>query len=53
MDKDYLRIFRNIYGFELKGERINYLAMKFDKVASKFTKEMKTFLSFLTKELKK
>ncbi len=53
---DYLsfrHVFRNIYGFELKGERINYLAGRFDKVANRFIGEIKTFLIFLNKELGK
>ncbi len=44
---DYLsfrHIFRNIYGFELKGERLERLTKKFEKVCEKFKKEIKTFL---------
>lgn len=51
---DYLsfrHVFRNIYGFELKGDRINYLAGRFDKIADRFISEIKTFLIFLNKEL--
>lgn len=48
----FRHVFRNIYGFELKGERIGYLSMKFDKVAERFMKEMKPFLGFLRKGLK-
>ena len=47
----FRHVFRNIYGFELKGERIIYLARKFDKIADKFIKEIRTFLSFLDKEV--
>lgn len=53
---DYLsfrHVFRNIYGFELKGERIKYLAEKFDAIAERFIKEIKGFLVFLNKELEK
>ncbi|HLG28989.1 MAG TPA: hypothetical protein VI387_02160 [Candidatus Brocadiales bacterium] len=49
----FRHVFRNIYGFELKGERIGYLARKFDKVANRFIKDIKDFLSFLKKELMK
>ena len=49
----FRHVFRNIYGFELKGERINYLARKFNKLADRFEKEIKDFLSFLNKELEK
>lgn len=44
-------VFRNIYGFELKGDRIDYLARRFDKVAGRFIKEIKEFLTFLYREL--
>ena len=44
----FRHVFRNIYGFELKGDRIGYLAGKFDKVAGRFIDEMKNFLSFLS-----
>ena len=53
---DYLsfrHVFRNIYGFELKGKRIAYLSKKFDKVADRFIKEIRVFLAFLNKEEKK
>jgi hypothetical protein len=53
---DYLsfrHVFRNIYGFELKGDRINYLAGRFDKIVDRFISEIKTFLVFLNKELGK
>lgn len=47
----FRHLFRNIYGFELKGERIGYLARRFDPVARRFQKEIKAFLSLLYKEL--
>jgi len=49
----FRHVFRNIYGFELKGKRILSLAKKFDKVADRFIKEMKVFLAYLETELKK
>lgn len=47
----FRHLFRNIYGFELKGDRIDYLAEKFEGVAEKFKKEIGEFLVFLRKEL--
>jgi len=47
----FRHVFRNIYGFELKGERIDYLSEKFDRVVEKFKKEIKEFIVFLRKEL--
>ncbi|MBI5194721.1 MAG: hypothetical protein HZA10_00195 [Nitrospirae bacterium] len=47
----FRHVFRNIYGFELKGDRIKYLAEKFDNVAERFISEIKKFLIFLSKEL--
>jgi len=49
----FRHIFRNIYGFELKGERIGYLSRKFDKIVDRFIKEIRTFLAILNKEMKK
>ncbi len=49
----FRHVFRNIYGFELKGERINYLANKFEQVANEFSYEIQKFLDFLNRELKK
>ena len=49
---DYLsfrHIFRNIYGFELEGERLNRLAEEFRKISQKFEKEIKEFLRKLKK----
>jgi len=47
----FRHLFRNIYGFELKGDRIDYLADKFDKVSEKFAEEARDFLAHLRKEL--
>ena len=47
----FRHVFRNIYGFELKGERIDYLARKFDKVVDRFIEETTRFLAFLNEEL--
>lgn len=47
----FRHLFRNIYGFELKGDRIDYLAEKFERVAERVQKETKEFLGFLRKEL--
>ena len=49
----FRHVFRNIYGFELKGERIDYLAKKFDRVVDRFIKETSKFLAFLNQELEK
>ena len=43
----FRHLFRNIYGFELKGDRIDYLAEKFERVAERFQKEVEEFLAFL------
>jgi hypothetical protein len=43
----FRHLFRNIYGFELKGDRIDYLAEKFKKAADEFRKEIEEFLVFL------
>jgi len=47
----FRHVFRNIYGFELKGDRIDYLASKFEKTANDFISEIKSFLDFLNREL--
>jgi hypothetical protein len=47
----FRHLFRNIYGFELKGDRVDYLVGKFEKVAEKFSKEGEEFVSFLRKNL--
>lgn len=49
----FRHVFRNIYGFELKGKRIVHLAEKLDRVTQRFIKEIKTFLLFLERQLKK
>lgn len=49
----FRHLFRNIYGFELKGERIGHLAGKFDRVSDLFIKEICKLLVFLNEELKK
>lgn len=49
----FRHVFRNIYGFELKGERIGYLSKKFDKISDKFIREIEQFLIYLNKELEK
>ncbi|MBI4648949.1 MAG: hypothetical protein HY738_20760 [Bacteroidia bacterium] len=44
---DYLsfrHVFRNIYGFELKGERLDRLIFKFPDISKRFEKEILTFL---------
>jgi hypothetical protein len=49
---DYLsfrHIFRSIYGFELKGERLDRLADKFDQVSQRFKKEIMRFLRKMQK----
>lgn len=47
----FRHLFRNIYGFELKGNRIEYLAKKFKKVSENFEKEIREFIVILRKEL--
>lgn len=49
----FRHVFRNIYGFELKGNRIGYLSKKFDKISDKFIREIEQFLIYLNKELEK
>jgi len=44
--KEYLRfrhLFRNIYGFELKWNRINYLCVEMEKVFNEFKNEINDF----------
>jgi len=44
---DYLsfrHVFRNIYGFELQGERLSRLASRFPAVSRRFEKEVRAFL---------
>ena len=47
----FRHLFRNIYGFELKGDRIDYLVGKFDRVAERFKKEIEEFILLLRKGL--
>lgn len=45
---DYLsfrHVFRGIYGFELKGERLERLTEKFEKVSERFEEEIKKFIT--------
>jgi hypothetical protein len=49
---DYLsfrHIFRNIYGFELKGSRLDRLSDKFREVSQKFKKEIIKFIKEMEK----
>ena len=45
----FRHLFRNIYGFELKGDRIDYLAEKFEGITERFRKEIEVFVAFLRK----
>jgi len=47
----FRHLFRNIYGFELKGDRIDYLAGKFERVTERFRKEIEEFVDLLRKDL--
>ncbi|MEW6685179.1 MAG: hypothetical protein AB1393_03110 [Candidatus Edwardsbacteria bacterium] len=50
---DYLsfrHIFRNIYGFELKGERLDRLVSKFNRVSRSFISEIGEFLRKMEKD---
>jgi len=47
----FRHLFRNIYGFELKGDRIDYLVGKFERVAEKFRREVQNFLIYLRDNL--
>ncbi len=49
----FRHVFRNIYGFELKGERIVYLSERFDGVAGRFIEEVRKWLSFVISELER
>jgi hypothetical protein len=44
-------LFRNIYGYELKGGRIDFLAGKLEEVAGRFKKEVREFVAVLKKEM--
>ncbi len=47
----FRHVFRNIYGFELKGDRIDYLGEKFEAVVEKLQGEIEDFKAFLKKDL--
>jgi predicted ribosome quality control (RQC) complex YloA/Tae2 family protein len=50
---DYLsfrHVVRNIYGFELKGERLDRLVAKFDRVSRSFSKQITEFLRKMEKQ---
>lgn len=50
---DYLsfrHVFRNIYGFELKGERLDRLVEKFEQISEMFKKEIRKFLKKMQNE---
>lgn len=50
---DYLSfryVFRNIYGFELKGERLDRLVEKFDRTSEMFKREIGEFLGRMQDE---
>ncbi len=48
----FRHVFRNIYGFELKGERIVRLVKKFDSMVDRVVTEVRRFLDSLGDELK-
>jgi hypothetical protein len=47
----FRHLFRSIYGFELKGDRIGRLADRFEIISQRFIKEIEVFLEYLRKEL--
>ena len=47
----FRHLFRNIYGYELKGGRIDFLAGRLEEVAGKFKKEVREFIAVLKQEL--
>jgi len=47
----FRHLFRNIYGFELKGGRIEFLAGRLEEVAGMFAKEIREFIGLLKREL--
>jgi HepT-like protein len=47
----FRHLFRNIYGYELKGGRIDFLAGKLEQVAGRFKKEVREFVAILKQEL--
>ena len=49
---DYLSfrdVFRDIYGFELRGERLDRLVAKFDRVSKNFSNQIVEFLRKMEK----
>jgi HepT-like protein len=47
----FRHLFRNIYGYELKGGRIDFLAGRLEEVAGKFKREVREFVAVLKQEL--
>ena len=47
----FRHLFRNIYGYELKGGRIDFLAGRLEEVAGRLKKEVREFVAVLKKEL--
>jgi len=47
---DYRHLFRHLYGFELKWERIKPLCLTMEEVLNKFIKEIDKFLDILKEE---
>lgn len=43
----FRHLFRNIYGFELKSDRLDKLVIKFEKIALDFQKEIENFIKKL------
>lgn len=43
----FRHLFRNIYGFELASEKLDFLVNKFEKVAKQFIREVRKFLKKL------
>jgi len=50
-EKSERRGTRSIYGFELKGDRIDRLAERFESVSKKFLEEIGKFLGYLQERL--
>ncbi len=49
----FRHLFRSIYGFELRNDRIDRLAEKFEVVKKRFSEEIEKFLDYLKQEYKK
>ncbi len=50
---DYLsfrHVFRNIYGFELRGERLTRLVEKFERVSRDFERQIRAFLAEMERQ---